>query len=90
MNIFDADEEVLGHMMKVAAKIAPAIKKATNAHGATVVMNNGETVGQEVLHAHLHVIPRFENDEKLHVQHREEYTDGEEAEMVEKIQSAIV
>lgn len=62
MNIFDGDSDTLAHMMKIGHHIGVALKKADLATGVNLVMNNGESAGQVVWHAHLHVIPRFNND----------------------------
>lgn len=62
VNVFDADSEVLGHMMQVAQKIALALKTITKCDGININMNNEESAGQRVFHAHIHVIPRFEGD----------------------------
>ena len=48
--------------MKVAKKVASLIKTKLNCDGLNLVQNNGETAGQTVMHFHLHVIPRYEND----------------------------
>jgi histidine triad (HIT) family protein len=62
VNIFDGDPEVLAHMMKVAHTLANAIKEVTHCNGINILMNNGEAAGQEVFHAHMHVIPRIDHD----------------------------
>jgi len=61
-NIFDGDSEILGHMMKVAQKIALALVELKLADGVNIIMNNGEAARQEVWHAHLHVVPRLKDD----------------------------
>jgi histidine triad (HIT) family protein len=48
------------NMMSVARRIAIAIKKTDiKADGFELQINSGEAAGQEVLHCHLHVIPRY-------------------------------
>ncbi len=54
--------EYLAHMMGVAARVAPAIMRATGAEGFNLFLNNGAVAGQVVPHAHLHILPRFVND----------------------------
>jgi len=76
-NLLDADEEVLAHMMVVAKKIALGIKAATNADGINLGMNNEHAAGQEVFHAHLHVIPRFDGDEAYPPHRHLKYEEGE-------------
>lgn len=62
INIFDGDLDVLAHMMKVGAEIGRRQQTILGAAGVNLTMNNGAAAGQEVFHAHLHVIPRYEND----------------------------
>ncbi len=58
----DVPEEVLAAMMRAAARLAPAILRATGAQGYNLVVNVGRVAGQEIMHVHLHVIPRREGD----------------------------
>lgn len=62
VDIFDTDEETMMRMMAVAKKIAPAVMKGAKADAINIGMNNREAAGQEVSHAHLHVIPRYKGD----------------------------
>lgn len=61
-NIFDMPKDVAQKLMPIAQKAAKAIKKATGADGINLIMNNEPAASQSVFHAHLHIIPRFEND----------------------------
>jgi histidine triad (HIT) family protein len=62
VNVFDAKPETLSHMMKIGQKIAQTLKVAGLADGVNLIMNNGAEAGQEVFHAHLHVVPRLDGD----------------------------
>lgn len=62
VNAFDAEPETLAHMMKVGQKVAQALKKSGLAEGVNLIMNNDAIAGQEVFHAHLHVVPRLNGD----------------------------
>jgi histidine triad (HIT) family protein len=88
-NIFDADIAVLGHMMVVAQKISHALVETVGARGVNLHMNNGEDAGQEVPHAHLHIIPRFQKGEAFVAAKHETYAAGESAVLAEKIKTAI-
>lgn len=47
------DQELLGHLMLVANKVARDLGVAD---GFRLVVNNGESVGMTIYHLHLHVI----------------------------------
>ena len=42
--------------------MAGKMKAALGADGFNLVQNNGEAAGQTVFHFHMHLIPRYEND----------------------------
>jgi histidine triad (HIT) family protein len=62
--IFDIPEEPLMHIHGVTKRVALAVKKATQADGISIMQQNGKAAGQEILHLHVHIIPRRE-DPKL-------------------------
>ena len=88
-NIFDGDAEIVAHMMKVAKIIAVAQKEALNCDGVNIVMNNGVAAGQEIFHAHLHVIPRYTNDGVFGSHTHMQYEPDEIQSIAEKIKNAI-
>ncbi|MBI4144749.1 HIT family protein [Candidatus Woesearchaeota archaeon] len=65
-DIFDTPEEDLKDLMAAAKHLAPVLVKTTKADGLNIGMNNRGAAGQVVMHAHLHVIPRFVNDGLRH------------------------
>lgn len=88
-NILDIDPDAFAAMAKTATRVARAIHKATNADGMTIVMNNEPAAGQEIFHAHLHIIPRFEGDKAFIPAKHVTYEDGEMAGLAEKIRANI-
>jgi histidine triad (HIT) family protein len=62
VNILDGDSDILAHMMKIVQKIARAQVKELGAEGFNLVVNNGVAGGQEVMHSHFHVVPRYLGD----------------------------
>lgn len=48
------DEALLGHLLRVAARVANAAALAED--GYRVVINNGAGAGQSVFHLHVHVL----------------------------------
>lgn len=61
-NIFEISDEDASGIMLVAKKIASKVKKVFGCDGVNILQNNGEAAGQTVFHLHVHVIPRYEND----------------------------
>ena len=88
-NIYDGSPENLGYLMQVAKKVSLAVAKAMDADGVNIIMNNNESAGQEVFHAHLHVIPRFKDDQAFPTPKHDAYEEDEEALVATQIQAAI-
>ena len=61
-NLFELDDETAQKAILVAKKMAGKMKDARGADGFNLVQNNGEAAGQTVFHFHMHLIPRYEND----------------------------
>ena len=61
-NIYEISEEDASGIMVVAKKIAIKLKKVFGCDGVNILQNNGEVAGQTVFHLHVHVIPRYEDD----------------------------
>ena len=82
--LLDIPEVVLKDVIVAAKKIGKSLKKALKADGFNLGMNNFAAAGQVVFHAHLHVIPRFENDGLQHWPGKT-YDEGEIDQYREKI-----
>ena len=61
-NLIELDDETAQKAILVAKKMAGKMKAALGADGFNLVQNNGEAAGQTVFHFHMHLIPRYEND----------------------------
>lgn len=61
-NIFDIDDDVLGHIGNVASKLAKKYQQILKLEGLNLINNNGSIAGQVVNHYHLHIVPRYEDD----------------------------
>ncbi len=61
-NIFDMSQESYIYTHKVVHKLSFVIKEAVGACGVNIGMNNNSCAGQVIMHPHIHIIPRFEND----------------------------
>lgn len=85
VNIFDGDVVDLGEMMAMAKRISNALTAAGIADGVNLIMNNGSAAGQEVFHAHLHVVPRHDGDGALRTPAHCTYTPGQAQLLVAQI-----
>ncbi len=61
-DLFEIPEDVLAGAVAVARKMAVTMKDKLGCDGLNLVQNNGAAAGQTVMHFHLHIIPRYEND----------------------------
>ena len=60
-NLFDTQNEVITHCLDVVREnIYPMLKEKLNCEGLTLAQNNG--LGQEIKHYHIHLIPRYKDD----------------------------
>ncbi len=62
-NIYDLDEETIIYLYKHVPQIAKAITHAFHAKGINIVNNNGKDAGQTVFHYHIHLIPRYNEED---------------------------
>lgn len=60
--LLDIPEEILKEISSAVKKVAGAVKKGVGADGLNIMMNNYPAAGQEVPHAHIHIVPRFKAD----------------------------
>lgn len=91
-NIFELNEKVGAHLMKVLIKLANAVKKAFSVEAVNIVNNSGAIAGQTVFHLHFHIIPRYgkEDGVVLKVQNNSDNVSSDELKKrAEKIRSAL-
>ena len=59
----ELEEVATGRLLKVAQKVDAALRvSGLKCEGVNLFLADGRPAGQEVLHVHLHVIPRFHGD----------------------------
>lgn len=66
-SFLEADEEVIAHMFKVAKTLANKLVDKLGAKGMNILSNANETAGQTVKHFHVHLIPRYEEEEGIKI-----------------------
>jgi histidine triad (HIT) family protein len=57
-NLSQGTEEESRELMAAVHMLAPKIMKAIGADGYNLGMNHGTAAGQDVMHTHLHIMPR--------------------------------
>ena len=64
-NLWEITPGDLSAIHLASQKIARALRKAINATGIACLQLNGREVNQVVMHYHLHLIPKSQNDPEL-------------------------
>lgn len=62
-NILDIEKDTYLKVMDVARRVAKKQKESLKCQGINLLNNCGEAAGQSVMHFHVHLIPRNENDD---------------------------
>lgn len=58
----DMPRSLAGDVFQTVHRVATALTSVYQLEGYNVIQSNGASAGQDVLHAHIHVIPRYEGD----------------------------
>lgn len=64
-NLFESPDETLAVTVATAKKVARAVQTTVNPDGLNLVQANGPGAAQSVFHLHMHVIPRFSDDQLM-------------------------
>lgn len=88
-DLLSIDADVASKALDVASKIANAQKKALNCDGINLLQNSGEAAWQSVFHLHIHLIPRYNNDNVIVPWEHVTYADGEAEEYAAKIRACL-
>ena len=62
-NLYEMPEELAAKVLVVAKKVVTKMTDILGCDGYNVLQNNGETAGQTVFHFHMHLIPRYKDDD---------------------------
>lgn len=61
-NLYELDDAVAAKALVTAKKVIKAMTDVLGCDGYNVIQNNGESAGQTVFHFHMHLIPRYKDD----------------------------
>ena len=88
--VYDLSEEEASQVFKVIPKLSKALKKAFNPIGLNLVSNN-EQPYQTVHHFHIHILPRYIDDEFTLsiINHYEDLTQSDFVSIQDDIKAAL-
>ena len=87
-NIYTISPELMCRLTLTVQKVAIAIRNGTDVDGVNIIMNNESAAGQIINHAHVHVIPRL-NDDGLRSWPHKEYKEGDMKVYQDKIKAEL-
>ena len=61
--LYELPDEAASKVLIVAKNVVAKMTKALGCDGYNLVQNNGEVAGQTVFHFHMHLIPRYKEDQ---------------------------
>ena len=61
--LVDARPETVATVFSVAREVAAAVEATVSPDGLNIVQSNGAAAGQEIAHLHVHVVPRWTDDD---------------------------
>lgn len=76
-NIYEIADDTAAKVFPLAKKMAALMTEKLGADGFNIVQNNNEVAGQTVFHFHVHLIPRYNNDNQSLVMKPQEMTDAQ-------------
>lgn len=88
-NAYEMDEAFASKVFPLAAKLSKVIKKALKCDGLNIVQNNEEAAGQTVFHFHVHLIPRYKDDEVNVTWKQLSVTEEEQKQVVQQIKKEM-
>jgi len=88
-NLYTISDEVLCRVMISTRKVALAVKHGMDADGIHLVVNNEKPAGQIIFHFHIHIVPRFVEDDFKWGVHKS-YKESEIKEIAEKIKKELI
>lgn len=62
INLLELPDDLAGKAMILAKKLMIGITDILKCDGVNLVQNNNEAAGQTVFHFHMHIIPRYKED----------------------------
>lgn len=77
-NIYDIPDEILSKIYLFTKKVAIALKETYKCDGTSVRQHNEPVGNQDAWHFHVHVMPRYKNDQLYQLDDQKQWTTPEE------------
>lgn len=61
-DIWSLGEDLAADLGRVVVRLSAAVRRAVEPQGLNVIQSNGEAATQTVMHLHVHLLPRWEDD----------------------------
>jgi len=84
-NLYELSDELASKALVTAKKAVCKLKEVLECDGYNIVQNNGEAAGQTVMHFHIHLIPRYKDDNVGLVWKMGKLSDEDRDEILEKL-----
>ena len=91
-DIFEMEPDIAAQLFRTVPTIAKAVKKQPVVEGVNLLNNNGKTAGQTVFHYHMHIIPRYGQEDGFHphfVDHAADYTPADLQQIASSIRAGL-
>jgi histidine triad (HIT) family protein len=88
-NLLATPQHTINSMMETAKEIGKTFKERLDADGIKIVINTDKPAGQEIMHMHIHVIPRYLPHKHPRFEPHKEMTEKERKSMRKRIVTEI-
>lgn len=74
-NILEIPDDELAHLMSIVKMLSKRISDKLGAKGFNLLVNTNEVAGQTVMHLHVHIIPRYDENDTIKIEFTENKLD---------------
>lgn len=84
-DLYELDDDIAARVLVVAKKVISKMTDVLKCDGYNLIQNNHEAAGQTVMHFHMHLIPRYSDDNVGLTWEMGKLSDADRDEIVEKM-----
>ena len=77
-NMLEMPENEYGELMMLVHRLASKIVDNLSANGVNILINTNASAGQTVMHTHVHIIPRYDENDTIKISFTENKYDLDE------------